>query len=57
MEVTQEKFTTNYKDTGGLKFFLNMTIKRDGKLFIEEEFTDQRALERLGAKHFAKPSS
>ncbi|MCE9531993.1 MAG: hypothetical protein K8T89_12840 [Planctomycetes bacterium] len=57
MEVTQEVFLNGWKDKNGLKVFDRLTIKRDGKLFLEEEFSDQKPLEKLDAKVFEKPQS
>ncbi len=54
-EVTQETFMSDYKEINGLKYFGKMTIKRDGKLFLEEEFSDQKSLDKLDEKLFAKP--
>lgn len=54
-EVNQENFFTGYKDKNGAKIFEKMTIKRDGKLFLEEEFSDQKTQEKLDEKLFARP--
>lgn len=54
-DVDQEVFFLNYKDKDGTKVFEKMTIKRDGKLFIEEEMSDMKLSDKLDAKLFEKP--
>lgn len=54
-EATQETLMLEYKEKDGVKYFHKMLIKRDGKPFIEEEFSDQKSLEKLDPKSFAKP--
>lgn len=54
-EVTQEALFSNYFDKDGVKYFKTLTIKRDGNLFIEEEFSDQKTAEKLDEKLFTKP--
>lgn len=53
-EVKQENYF-EFKDMDGLKVMHKMTIKRDGMLFIEEEFSEQKVLTRVPADLFAKP--
>jgi hypothetical protein len=54
-EVAQEVLFLDYKDTDGRKVFNKMQIKRDGKMFIEEEFSDQQSSGKLDPKLFEKP--
>jgi hypothetical protein len=54
-EVTQEAILTDYKDVSGQKRFHKLTLLRAGKLFVEEEFSDQQSHEKLDPKLFAKP--
>lgn len=54
-EVPQEVIFTEYREAGGVKQFGKMAIKRDGKLFLEEEFSDMKASEKLDPKLFARP--
>jgi hypothetical protein len=54
-EVTQEITFSGYHDKDGLKIFDKMTIQRDGKDFLTEEFSDQKVLEKIDEKQFNKP--
>ena len=54
-DVSQEVLFKDYKERGGVKGFDKIIINRDGKPFIVEEFTDQKTLEKLDPKLFAKP--
>lgn len=54
-EVAQETFFMDYQDKDGHKRFQKMIVKRDGKAFLEESFSEQKSLEKLDAKLFAKP--
>jgi hypothetical protein len=56
-EVTQDTFLTGYRDRGGVKVFDRLTIQRDGKDFIIEEMSDQRMLEKVDPKQFARPAA
>jgi hypothetical protein len=53
--VVQETFMKGYKDKDGRKIFGTLVIKRDGKPFIVEELTEQKAPEKLDPKFFSKP--
>jgi outer membrane lipoprotein-sorting protein len=53
--VPQETIISDYKDKDGVKVFGKLVIKRDGKTFIEEEFSDQKFLDKLDAKLFEMP--
>jgi hypothetical protein len=54
-EVNQEAYYTDYKDLAGLKVPMKITIKRDGKQFVEAENHDLKMVEKLDASVFAKP--
>lgn len=54
-EVTQESLFTDYVDKNGFKAFGKLTIKRDGKVFIVEELSNQKGLKKARPKLFAKP--
>jgi outer membrane lipoprotein-sorting protein len=54
-EAIQEVVMTGHRDIGGLKCFDKLTILRDGKPFVEEEFSDQRFLDKPDPKLFEKP--
>jgi hypothetical protein len=54
-EVTQETFLKDWKDADGIKVVTKVVDKRDGKLYIEEEVSDVKYLEKVEAKLFAKP--
>ena len=54
-DVKQEVVYSDYKDVNGLKRPMKLTIKRDGKTFIEQETTEYKPLEKLDDKEFARP--
>ena len=54
-DVKQEIVYSEYKEVEGLKRPMKLTIKRDGKTFIEQETTEYKPLEKLDDKEFAKP--
>jgi hypothetical protein len=54
-EQMQEVFTSDYQKKNGRLLFNKLEIKRDGKTLMEEELSDQKALEKLDPKLFAKP--
>jgi hypothetical protein len=54
-EVTQETFLKDWKDVDGIKVVQKVVDKRDGKLYIEEEVSDVKYLEKVEAKLFGKP--
>jgi hypothetical protein len=54
-DVPQEIIFADYKEKDGHKVFGKLTIKRDGKLFLEEELSGQKFLDKLDPKLFEKP--
>ena len=54
-EFTQEAFYDDYKKVGDLQVAHKLTIKRDGKAFLEGETTDFKPEKKLGDRLFAKP--
>jgi hypothetical protein len=54
-EVTDETFYADYKDVQGVKQAMKVTVKRDGKLYVEGEVTEYQLGESLDASVFAKP--
>jgi hypothetical protein len=54
-EVTQEQILGNYKEIDGIQEATKITINRDGKLFVEEEITELKHLEKLDDSTFAMP--
>ena len=56
-EVTQDAFFTGYQDKDGMKVFDKLTIQRDGKDFIVEEFSEQRVLDKFDRTKFTKPAA
>lgn len=54
-EVKQENYISGWKEKDGAWYFDKVIIKRDGKDFINEEFSDQKSLDKLDPKLFAKP--
>jgi hypothetical protein len=54
-ELTQEAIYGNYKDFDGLKRSTTVSIKRDGKLFVEVTFEEINPQETLDNSVFAEP--
>jgi hypothetical protein len=54
-DVKQEVVYSDYKDVEGLKRPMKLTVKRDGKTFIDQTTTEYKPLEKLDDKEFAKP--
>jgi len=54
-EVTQESFFDDYKDVDGIPQPHKLTIKRDGKKFVEAEMTEIKIVDKLEDKLFDKP--
>lgn len=54
-ELTQEAFYDAYKKVGDLQVAHKLTIKRDGKAFLESEMTEYKPEEKLDDGLFAKP--
>lgn len=54
-EMTQETFYDDYKEFGGVKHPAKITIKREGKLFVDATMTEVRPVEKLEDSVFAKP--
>jgi hypothetical protein len=54
-EFTEETFYSDYKKANGVLVSQKQTIKRDGKLFVENEITEYEAKDKLDDKVFEKP--
>jgi hypothetical protein len=54
-EETQEIVYGDYREVKGVKHAMKLTIKRDGRLFIEAEWSDYKPVEKLDDSVFAKP--
>ena len=54
-EVTQEVFLSDYKDMDGVKQALKVTIKWDGKPYVDALMSDVQYLDRLPDDVFGKP--
>jgi outer membrane lipoprotein-sorting protein len=54
-EFTQEKFFLDYKNVSGVKTAGRLVIHKDGKDFIDLEFSETRHFEKLDDSHFAMP--
>jgi hypothetical protein len=54
-EVDQETIYSNYKDFQGVQRFKKMTIKRDGKDFVELEIEDYKTQDKFPDSTFSKP--
>ena len=54
-EVAQETILSDYKEIDGTKHPMKVTIKRDGKKYIEQENSDMKIADKLDDKLFAEP--
>lgn len=54
-EVGQEFYLSDYKDVDGLMSAMKFEMHQDGKLFLDGEVTDLKALEKLDESLFEKP--
>jgi hypothetical protein len=54
-EVVQEEIYGDYKDAGGLKKPMKVTVTKDGKKYVQAEVLEIRYLDRLDDKVFAQP--
>jgi hypothetical protein len=54
-EMTQEALFDDYKKVGDLQVPHKLTLKRDGKLYLESETTDYQPQDKLDDSVFAKP--
>jgi len=54
-EVTQEGFKSEFKEFGGVKHATKTLLKREGKRFVEVEWTEIRPAESLDKSVFAQP--
>jgi hypothetical protein len=54
-EVDSETVYEDYRDVGGIKTAHKLTMKREGKLFVESQVTEVKYHEKLGDEVFAKP--
>jgi outer membrane lipoprotein-sorting protein len=54
-DVKQEVIYSDWKEVDGIKRAMKVTVKRDGKLYTEQEISDFKPAEKLDDKTFAKP--
>ncbi len=54
-EVEQEASYSEFKEVAGVKIPMKVSIKRDGKQFVEAENSDIKLAEKLDDSVFAKP--
>jgi hypothetical protein len=54
-EVTQESYFSKYQEIDGAQVPTRMVMKRDGKLFVEADVSDYKAVGKLDDSVFAKP--
>jgi hypothetical protein len=54
-EVNQETIYGDYKEVDGTKLPVKVTIKRDGKKYIEQENSDMKLTDKIDNKLFAEP--
>jgi hypothetical protein len=54
-EFAEEKFYSDFKEVGGVKVPYKLTIKRDGKVYIEGEITEYKPVEKVDDSQFGKP--
>ncbi len=54
-EYLQESTYSDFKDYGGIKKSVKVSVKRDGEKFLEGEVTDFKVLDKVPADTFAEP--
>jgi hypothetical protein len=54
-EMSEETFMSGYKEFKNIKFSTKVTIKRDGKLFVEAAMTEFEPVESIDQAQFGKP--
>lgn len=54
-EVTAESYYSKYQEIDGAQVPTRMVMKRDGKLFVEADVSDYKAVGKLDDSVFAKP--
>jgi hypothetical protein len=54
-EMLQEIYYGGYKEFGGAQYPTKMSMRRDGKRYVEGELTEVRPAAKLDAKVFAEP--
>jgi outer membrane lipoprotein-sorting protein len=54
-EVKQETLYENYKEVGGIQKAMKITVRRDGRKFLEQEISEFKPLEKMAESTFAKP--
>lgn len=54
-EVSQETLYADYKEADGLPYPAKVTVKQDGKPFMDMEITENKPAEKLDDSVFAKP--
>ena len=54
-EVDQESTLSDYKEVAGIMLPTKVSIKRNGKLFVEAQIDDLKPMDKLGDDVFAKP--
>ncbi len=54
-EVTQEALYGNYQDVQGLKIPMKVTVNRDGKKYVEAEYSEFKPVDKPDDNMFAKP--
>lgn len=54
-DVKQETLYENYKEVGGIQKAMKITVRRDGRRFLEQEISDFKPLEKLAESTFGKP--
>jgi len=54
-EIQQEEYESNYKEFDGVKHATKAELMRDGKRFVEIEFSEIRPTEKVDASLFARP--
>lgn len=54
-DVKQETLYEDYRDVSGVQKAMKLTVRRDGKKFLEQEIADFKLLDKLPDSTFAKP--
>jgi hypothetical protein len=54
-EVTEETFSSDYKEVQGTKQAMKFTVRHDGKVYLDGEVTEMKLVEKLEDSVFSKP--
>lgn len=55
-EVKEEAVFSDYAEVDGVKYFRKLRVIRDGKPLLESDLSEQKRLQKVDPKQFAKPA-